>query len=72
MASSERCTLPRARRGDFHRRSRDTRARTMPQHPQRVWLHTRLSRRDGMLHYVHMLDVPAASIESFPRLPNDA
>lgn len=36
------------------------------------WLHTRLSRRDGMLHYVHMLDMPAASIESFVRLPNDA
>jgi len=32
----------------------------------------RLSRRDGMLHYVHMLDMPAASIESFARLPNDA
>lgn len=25
-----------------------------------------------MLHYVHMLDMPAASIESFARLPNDA
>lgn len=25
-----------------------------------------------MLHYVHMLDMPPVSIESFARLPNDA
>ena len=35
------------------------------------WLHTLIVQR-RMLHYVHMLDMPAASIESFARLPNDA
>lgn len=42
-----------------------------PRGPRRNARYTLIVQR-RMLHYVHMLDMPAASIESFARLPNDA